>query len=111
MNTTKVEDLVTEVADDVPQRGPSESKIIKPTQNDESFGTFNSTLDDPTSKPSDHLCPFVGYHGAYCPTKHTGRPDTAQNGGRRSLPRGVGITIDVTTGELFVNFLCAVFFL
>ena len=96
MNTTKTEDIVTVVPDDAPQ-----SNIIGPIEEDESFATFNSTLDDPMSKPADHLCPFVGYHGAYCPTKHTVRPNTAQNGGRRSLPRGVGITIDVTTGELF----------
>ena len=53
------------------------------------------------TKPADVLCPFVGYHGAYCPTKLTEEgPKMEENGNARSLPRGVGLTIDVTTGEL-----------
>ena len=50
------------------------------------------------SDPADILCPFVGYHGAYCPTQYTAVNTFPQ--GNTPLPRGVGLTIDVTTGEL-----------
>ena len=48
--------------------------------------------------PADVLCPFVGYNGAYCPTKYTSVAMHTQ--GNTHLPRGVGLTIDVSTGEL-----------
>ena len=45
----------------------------------------------------------MGYHGAYCPKKYSKNDlKIASNevNGQSSLPRGVGLTIDVTTGEL-----------
>jgi len=57
--------------------------------------------------PRQALCPIVGYHGAFCPSP-TVNDDTSydkdlkllQAGQQLLLPKGVGMTIDVSTGEL-----------
>jgi len=83
---------------------PPPAKVCKRITNQVSFAMQNKSINKRTpgmlsSKPSDVLCPFVGYHGAYCPTKYQ-QSLKSENNERRSLPRGVGLTIDVTTGEL-----------
>lgn len=50
--------------------------------------------------PCDMLCPFVGFFGVSCPCKYR-KPVSFANALRhRTLPRGVGVTIDITTGQL-----------
>ena len=63
----------------------------------------NCTKYDPalTANPADQLCPIVGYHGAFCPTSGVTAPQPGNLlTGETPLPKGVGLTIDVSTGEL-----------
>ena len=51
--------------------------------------------------PADELCPIVGYHGLTCPSNKKFDPikdpeELASN----QLPKGVGLTLDVSTGDL-----------
>merc|ERR1719312_633219 len=54
-----------------------------------------------TGGPAESLCPIVGYHGAFCPSSGVSRPHLGPlMTGETPLPKGVGLTIDVSTGEL-----------
>lgn len=51
-----------------------------------------------TLPPEKALCPFVGYHGAYCPTSVSETSISLDD--PPNLPRGVGLTIDISNGDL-----------
>ncbi|CAF1403957.1 unnamed protein product, partial [Didymodactylos carnosus] len=64
-----------------------------------------------TAKAREVLCPIVGYKGSFCPgdNNSTNSSGAAKQRRKRAssinlphLPHGVGITIDITTGELLL---------
>ena len=53
--------------------------------------------------PSVELCPIVGYHGAFCPPNEKGNQHdfkTDEFNGQQTLPKGIGLTLDISTGDL-----------
>ena len=61
---------------------------------------YKGVEDDYKTTPADHLCPFVGYHGSYCPIDYQARSAEVSTSDSIPLPKGVGLTLDVTNGEL-----------
>ena len=48
--------------------------------------------------PADELCPIVGYHGAFCPSGK--KSVSIEELSSTQLPKGVGLTLDVSSGDL-----------
>jgi len=95
----KNRDLVISALESI--RPPPASVCKRPKHNSRLIDTLDDIEDHIVKpKPADVLCPFVGYQGSYCPTEYqTKRPDVATKN-ELSLPKGVGLTIDITNGEL-----------
>ena len=61
----------------------------------------NSAVDIDALKKE--LCPFPGYHGLFCPNESSLRSFLSSRqlaSGTTPLPKGVGIALDITTGDL-----------